>query len=1022
MTWWGLAVRGIRHRPGRSAVVALLAAVAVAAAVMAPGFSRAAQQSVLTDGLASAQPVAAGVTVGATGTAGGNPVAHQPTGDARLTVDTALADLPTLDRVLGTPVGGVDTPVVVSGAADEPLASRFAYRTGVCAHLTITGECPIDAGQALVSERTAEELDIAPGDTVAVAPPQASPQTSPEVEVVGTYQPVDAQSPYWGRTVYFAHGGFDPTSGAMRTDAVFTPAETDVQDDPDAVTSLALTYLPDTGAVRLDDVPGLRADLDALHDAVRVADLELDTALPAILDSVAQEQQAISRATPVVAVPLLLLAFFVLFLLVATLTEERGREVALAKLRGYPAGRASRFGLGEVLLLIVAAAPVGVGLGLGLVELASRVALAGGTGVELRAPVLLAAALALAVAALAAVLAGRSTLRRGVLALLRRVPERHGWRAGVGEGMVVALAAASLVAAVSDRTSPLALLAPALLAVVAGIGTARLVRLVAALRFRLARRRGRIPAMLSAAQLSRRPSGRRIVVVVTVAVALLSFAATAWDVAAQARHDHAVDSVGAERVYSVQADHPTALLAAVDQADPDGGAMAVVRSRGQYAGEPVELLAVQSPRLADVTRWRGYDSGQLAAVLRPAAPEPLELTGDIAVRATVSDPGEQGVRLTALVSSPGQPPAAVSLGTLQAGTGTYRAELPQCVAGQCRLLGLMLGRAAAAGEFTAGLTVSAIRTDGSTLSARLSDPDAWQLAEPDAAQLSAGPALGVDISGEHSSSGAHFGDVVIEHRDSAGTHPAVLAGPAPAEDPEATAFDFPGFSERPEPFSVVDTATRLPRVGERGLLFDLESAVAAAERSVALADSTLTYEVWAGPAASADLAQQLAAAGVVVTGAESLEGTREALGRQAPALSLGLYLLAAGLAVAMALGVVALSGRIGIEHRLYELAALRVAGVRTGLLRRGLLREYAALLGWPLVVGFGTGLLAAALMLPGTPLVETGVPVPAPTYQPAFGALAVAAAVTAAGLVLAALRALRLPGRATADRLREGWA
>jgi hypothetical protein len=153
---------------------------------------------------------------------------------------------------------------------------------------------------------------------------------------------------------------------------------------------------------------------------------------------------------------------------------------------------------------------------------------------------------------------------------------------------------------------------------------------------------------------------------------------------------------------------------------------------------------------------------------------------------------------------------------------------------------------------------------------------------------------------------------------------------------------------------------------------------------------------------------------------ESLGGTLDQLGRRAPALGLWLYLLAAGVAVALALGAVALSGRIGVDDRLYELAALRVAGVRASLLRRGLVREYAALLGWPLVVGLGTGAAAAVLMLPGIPLVEVGVGDPAVPYRPGLGALPVAVALTGAGLLLATVRAGRLPRRATPDRLREG--
>jgi putative ABC transport system permease protein len=1015
VTGWTVVVRGVRHRAGRSAVVALLAAVAVAAAVLAPGFSRAAQQSVLTDGLASAPPVATGLTVSARGTAGSAPTAHELTGDARLVVDSSIGGLPALDRVLGPAVAGVDTDVLVSGGA-EPVAARLAYRDRLCDQVrVVAGECPLEAGQVLISARTAEDYGLAPGDTVTVE----HARTSQRMEVAGTYQPTDESAPYWGRSVYFTHGGFDPATGAPRTDAIFTRDETDLHADPDAVVGLSLFYPLDSHAVRLDDVPALRAQLQQLHNAVRIGDLELDTALPAILDGVAGDQDAIGRTAPIIAIPLLLLAWFVLFLLVSALTEERGREIALAKLRGFRAGRAARFGLGEVLLLIVVATPVGIALGLGLVELASRVALAEGTHMEIRPPVFVAAAVALGAVALAALLAGRATLRRPVLALLRRVPARGGWRAGVAEGVVVALAGASLFAALNDRAAPLALLAPALLAVVAGIVAARLVGAWSAVRLRLARRRGRIPAMLSAAQLSRRPGGRRIVVVVTVAVALLSFAATAWDVAAQARHDHAVDAVGADRVYSVTAEHPAALLAAVRSADPAGTSMAVVRSSGQYGGDPVELLGVEADRLAGLVQWRGYEAvASLAESLRPPVREPLRLSGDVLVRARVADLGPEPVRMSALVAVPGEPPRAVPLGTLEPGTAGYPADVPECAAGQCRLLGLAFGRAGAAGAFTASLVVEEIRSGGSALTAGLDEPGTWRAAGVGGgldSVVASGSALRIEVARDVD------GDLVVEHRDSADALPAALAGPPPADDPAAASFDFPGFGERPEPFLVVDTAPRLPRVGERGLLFDLEYAVRSAERTVALADSPLTYEVWAGPDAPADLAQRLTAAGVSVRSATSLDGTLDQLSRRAPALGLWLYLLAAGVAVALALGVVALSGRVGVEHRLYELAALRVAGVRAGLLRRALLREYAALLGWPLLIGFGTGVAAAALMLPGIALVEVGVLTAAPAYQPALGALPVAVVVTASGLLLAAVRALRLPHRARPERLREGW-
>jgi hypothetical protein len=110
-----------------------------------------------------------------------------------------------------------------------------------------------------------------------------------------------------------------------------------------------------------------------------------------------------------------------------------------------------------------------------------------------------------------------------------------------------------------------------------------------------------------------------------------------------------------------------------------------------------------------------------------------------------------------------------------------------------------------------------------------------------------------------------------------------------------------------------------------------------------------------------------------------------------------------------------------VESRRYELAALRVTGVRARLLRRALLREQAALVGWPLVIGAVTGVAAAAVMLPGIPLVQVGVLTTAVAYRPEMGALPVAVAATLAGLALAALRAVRLLRQATPDRLREGW-
>lgn len=159
--------------------------------------------------------------------------------------------------------------------------------------------------------------------------------------------------------------------------------------------------------------------------------------------------------------------------------------------------------------------------------------------------------------------------------------------------------------------------------------------------------------------------------VVTVAVALLTFAATAWDAAAQARRDTADDTVGAQRVLTVAADHPSALEAAVDKADPGGHSMAVVRASQRFDNAPIELLGVQSGRLAGVAVWRGHspaEVGELASRLHPDVAAPLRVGKDLAAEISVDAlPAKPALRVAAIVAAPGQPPRTVALGGLGKG-------------------------------------------------------------------------------------------------------------------------------------------------------------------------------------------------------------------------------------------------------------------------------------------------------------------------------------------------------------------
>jgi putative ABC transport system permease protein len=1018
VTSLSVALRGIRYRPGRSLIVLLLAAVATAATVIAPAYSRAAQQSVLTDRLASAPTGATTLLVRSDPAEAGAPVLESTT-EAKLELRLLLSRRTALTEHLQVPVGGADVSTLASAeGGGEPVAARLSYRDRVCDHVTVVaGQCAGEAGTVMLSERSARDHNVTVGQRIGFRGVRQEREEPREFTVVGVYEPKDVSEPYWGVGSYFAAS---PAAGdaPATMDAVFVADEEDVT-LPGAPPTVHLSYPVGTEGLRLDDVEALRADLAGLTTDVNAAELRLITSLPGVLSDVDAEVSSLGRTVPVVAVPLVLVCWFILILLVAALTDERSPEVALAKLRGYSPGRAARFGRAETLILVLVAAPVGGLIGLVAVEAAARTLLGPRVHVELRWPVAIAAGVAVAAGLLAVRLGSGRILGQPVLALLRRVPERSRWRAGLAEAGVLALAAASLVAALSDQTAPLAMLAPALLAVVAGILTARLLGLWSRLRVRRHARRGKVPALLAHAQLSRRPLGQRIMLVVTVAVAMLSFAATAWDVAAQARRDVATDTIGADRVIEVGAAHPDALVAAVEATAPDA-AMPVVRVTEPYAGATVELVGVRSDRFADVAVWRGRDRDELAdlaARLRPAGAPPLAVDSFVEVTASVG--GLSGrPRLAALVAPAGEPARPVDLGGLADGSRRYRASLSSCPAG-CRLLGLAVTRTGSGSQpMAAVVSVERIDTGAGPLTAGFEADGRWRARGSGApAQVQAGPALRIEVN----ASGP--GDAVVEYVDTPTALPVALAGPTPADDATATEFDFPGFGETPQHFAVVGRESALPRVGTRAVLFDLDYAVRSAQRSSTLSDNTrLRYEVWATADAPADLVSRLAGRGLEIYGEESIVAERARLARGAPALGLALYLIAGVAALALAIGAVLLTAYIGAQTRRYELAALRVAGVRSWSLRRGLLREYGHLLGLPVLVGAVTGVAGAALMLPGIPLVTVGTSLGEVTYEPGLGALPIALAATLAGLVLAVLAVQRLVGAATPDRLREGEA
>ncbi|MDG4823390.1 hypothetical protein O7635_16155 [Asanoa sp. WMMD1127] len=975
-----VTLRGIRSRLGRSTLVVLLSTIAIAAAVLVPLYSRAAAQSVLTDTVSDPPRIVAGLNARSTALEG------MRAGEVRSQVDAELAGAPAVAAVLGPPqdtiADGVDP---VTGVKSR---GRLVYRPGACEQLTIVaGRCPGDH-ELMVSERTVERVDFQIGDVLPLAATGGDQRAVfgepepkiPRYTVVGVYRIGDPTDPTWETTGFFGGSPLNELDDGTRiVDELFTGTEDSALGIPRGRPVATVDYPLAAEKVRLGDVPELIRELEGLSAGNSIDGVALRIGLLDSLRDAERQRSAINAAVPTVALPLVLLCWFVLFLVVAAVTDDRRAEIAVGKLRGLSVGGITRFAIGEPLLLIGLAAPLGLLLGLGLTRLAADAFLAPAVDVVLGWPALLVGLGALLGAATAAVFGTRETVRASIGTLLRRVPHRARRRAVVAEAIVAALALAALyqlVVGTDGQSATLGYAAPALIALLAGLLTARLLGLVARRRLPRATRRGQISALLAAAQVGRRPESARLVAVLTVALALLTFAATIWDVSSANRLRTANAGIGADRVFIVNANGPEAVREAVDRIDPSGRtAMAVVRVRQSYAGDYVDLIGVEADRMVAVSRWPDKSPEQVAEVAARLADEaapPVALrSGRVTVRATVravDQSAQRPMSLGLVFGEPGAAPRAVALGRLEPGSATYTGDLT-CATG-CRLLGLQVRRFPGDNtEGSATVTIESLALDGAPLDAALDTPGAWRPTDP----LPVGQTLAVTaddagltlaVTSETSS------DIVAQYGDVAKEAPIVLSGPAPADDPAADTFSFPVLGRAPDPVRVTERVPLLPRGGDHALLFDAQALTERAERSAGLNSDQLAYEVWATDAAPADLGARLAAEGIPVVRSELWSERMTQLGRAAPALALRLYLFAGLVALLLALGALVLDAGITAPWRREQARALRVSGVPMRALRGMANRENVMVLGFPVVAGIVAGVGGAALVLPAIALVS----------------------------------------------------
>ena len=1013
-----LVLRGIRWRAWASLAVLFVAVVATAAAVAAPMYAHSAEESLIRDRLGAENPVSTGYLV--RGQLAGQ--TQFSASDVMQAVRAASLDS-RLDAWYGRPTLGVSVTDAQIAVGSHALGvAEVGWHDGMCTGgvVVLRGRCPTSGREAMVSAGLADSAHLAVGSQLdlGIYRPDGN-----RVRVVGVYDAATAKPSVWG-----------PSTPAQAVPGV-RPGDPDRLDEILVPQDEILGSAGQVAAASLRPLLADRLTVDALPDAVAAVAAASGTmdpqgavhvsrvsTLAEAVDQLAPDRSQVRTAAFAVTAQLVLLAWAVLFLIVSATADERSGEVALAKLRGMRTRATMLFGLGESVLLLLAAIPLGLAVGwLAAAALVSAYLLPG-IAVTMTPGVWLALGVSFLGGLSAAALAARGILRAPVLEELRRTSGRRAQlaRSVAVDAAAVALAAAGLYELRQGRSDLVAVLAPGLLALALGLLVVRVVPFLARAAERRTRASSGIASFLTARNIARRPKSLQLVVLVAVAVGLAVFAVDSWVLAAQHRTANAEAQVGASTVLTVSGSSPDALRAAVDAVDPDGRwAMAALSTSAQGGG----LLAVDTPRLAAVTAWdpawAGTTFEHLSAALRPPASASVPVTGRLAVSADRSGSAAP-LDLVVRVRDAAGHPSDVLLGRLAGGRQRLTAELPQCLDG-CTIVSF---------DFIHPVGLPGQPVDGSVVLSGAEDARGAVDLTAQGVEWRSGvwdstgtlPATGTTVA--TSGAGLTVTMKLSATQDAAAAvadHPDVLPVVLGDRTQQTTAGDSSGAllgvgvsgdTDRWQPVA----QGLLPRLGRDGAMADLGYALA--ERGPTLTPAE--QQVWLGAAAPSDAAQRLTAAGVSVTRTESLADRIAVLDRDGTALALRLFLVSAATALVLAAGTLLASAYVAARRRSYELAALRTLGASHGVLVRAGRREQLALGAVGALVGTLAGATAATLALPALDRLSGSGDGPSLGYAPAWGALAVLLVVTMVVLaVLADLGARRAVHLAVPDRLRE---
>lgn len=577
------------------------------------------------------------------------------------------ADMGALDEVVSAQAeevlgagGGEIALVIKSGGfvragldpEDPGGLTRLASFRAIERHAQlVSGRWPTEGQtpfEAVISEGAARALGATIGDRISLVSRDDAAATV-DVAITGIWRP-DRGDPYWISDVLELDGV--ETRGPFTTSGPIVLAREDLVRRVGArELDLEWRTIPAVDGLRVDGLATLRAELDTLQ--ARLGDarlpgrsLRVTSELPAILAEVERATLVSRSGVLLLTIQFAILAAYAIILVAGMLIERRRIEVALLRSRGASTLHLTAMAFGEALILGIPAALVAPWLAVGVVLLLGTVGPLADAGIASTATVdggvmvVAAAAAAACVVALTLPSLTSGGNPAGVRARLsRQVGRTLAQRLGVDLVLVVlaAIGLWQLRLYGSPLTQnargvlgldPLLVAAPGVGLLAGGIVATRVVPRLAEIAERVLSRRRGLVAAIGSRQLARRPLRyTRSALLLMLAAALGTFAASDAATWAQSQEDQATYQAAADMrvVVSDYSDLPSWVIGpAIRSTEGVDAASPVVRGpldvgRAIVAGE---MLAFDPATAPGLIRFPSVDaSGTLPSLLARLAEE-----------------------------------------------------------------------------------------------------------------------------------------------------------------------------------------------------------------------------------------------------------------------------------------------------------------------------------------------------------------------------------------------------------------